>query len=96
MFDDEPTPEELHEAEMEVQREIEDWDPKDLPESQEQLLADLNASGAPEEMQKNVLRGLYHDYVSEHPMPKMLLVNHCRDADLPEVARRTKEGRYDP
>jgi hypothetical protein len=40
--------------------------------------------------------GIYHDYVSPHPMPKHLLVGEAKANDLHEIAKRAKRGDYDP
>lgn len=91
-----PTPDEIEELRNEVEREQEEWEPLDLPESQEQLAKDIIAAGGPDEMVARVGAGIYHDYVSPHPMPKHLLVADCEKWDLPEIAKKAREGAYDP
>jgi len=97
MIDDNlPTPEEIEQAREQIKQEQDNWNPLDLPESQEQLIKDIRAAGGPDDMVTNVGAGIYHDYVSPHPMPKHLLVSHCEKWDLPEVAKKAKQGHYDP
>jgi len=91
-----PTDEEIAEIQDEIKQKQENWDPLDLPESQERLIRDIRAAGGPDEMVSRVGAGIYHDYVSPHPMPKHQLVADCEKWDLPEVAKKTKEGHYDP
>lgn len=91
-----PTEQEVEEIQQEIAAEQEDWDPLDLPESQEQLVRDLRAAGAPDELISRTGAGIYHDYVSPHPMPKHKLVADCEAHDLHEVAERAKRGDYDP
>ena len=91
-----PTEEELEEILEGIEREKEEWDPHDLPESQAQLVRDLDAAGAPEVMVVRTGLGHYHDYVSEHPSPKHLLVHHCQQHGLDEIVARAKQGAYDP
>jgi len=93
---DPPTEEEINDIQEEVAREQEEWDPLDLPESQAQLVKDLQAAGAPDDMISRVGAGLYHDYVSPHPMPKHLLVGDAKAAGLEEIAHRAQRGHYDP
>lgn len=81
---------------MGAEREAQDFDPDDLPESQQQLMDDLDASGAPAWMVEKTRTGWYHDYVSEHPMPKALLVHDAQESGLQEIADRAKRGDYDP
>jgi len=93
---DPPTEEELQEIREDVEREHEEWDPLDLPESQEQLARDLKSAGAPDELISRVGAGIYHDYVSPHPMPKHKLVADAEAHGLREIAQRAKRGDYDP
>ena len=93
---DPPTEEEIKEYQAEIQEQQENWDPLDLPESQAQLVKDLRAAGAPDDMISKTGAGIYHDYVSPHPMPKHLLVTDAKAHDLPEIAKRAKGGHYDP
>jgi len=93
---DPPTEEEIEQMQAEVEREQEEWNPLDLPESQAQLVKDLRAAGAPDDMISKVGAGLYHDYVSPHPMPKHLLVGDAKANGLDEIVHRTKRGHYDP
>jgi len=91
-----PTEDEIKEMRKEIEREQENWDPLDLPESQTQLVKDLQAAGAPDDLISRVGAGLYHDYVSPHPMPKHLLVGDAKAAGLEEIAQRAMQGQYDP
>lgn len=91
-----PTDEEIEEIQQEIEREQEEWDPLDLPESQKQLVKDIRAAGGPDEMISRVGAGLYHDYVSPHPMPKHLLVGDAKAHGLDEIAQRAMQGHYDP
>lgn len=91
-----PTEEEIAKIQEEIKQEQEEWDPLDLPESQEHLIKDIRDAGGPDEMVTRVGAGIYHDYVSPHPMPKQLLVADCQKWDLPVIEKKTKEGRYDP
>jgi hypothetical protein len=89
------------EAEIEgIRREIEEqqaaWDPLDLPESQAQLARDIRDAGGPEDMIARVGAGIYHDYVSPVAMPKQVLVADAKGHELEEIARKTKQGAYDP
>jgi len=93
---DPPTEAEIEEIQREIEREQEEWDPLDLPESQGQLVKDLQAAGAPDDMISRTGAGLYHDYVSPHPMPKHLLVGDAKANDLEEIAQRAMQGHYDP
>lgn len=93
---DEPLPNEIMEAITEVEQEAHDFDPNDLPESQQQLVDDLSSAGAPSWMIEKTREGWYHDYVSEHPMPKALLVHDAQETGLQEIADRAKRGDYDP
>jgi len=93
---DAPTEDEVEEIQREIAEEQDEWDPLDLPASQEQLVKDLKAAGAPDEMVSKVGAGAYHDYVSPHPMPKHLLVMDAKANDLHEIAKRAKDGHYDP
>jgi len=93
---DAPTQEEIDAWQREIQEEQSEWDPLDLPESQEQLVKDLKAAGAPKDMISKTGAGLYHDYVSPHPMPKHLLVGDAKTNGLEEIAHRAKSGHYDP
>ena len=93
---DPPTKEEIEEMQAEIEQEQEGWDPLDLPESQAQLVKDLRAAGAPDDMISRTGAGLYHDYVSPHPMPKHLLVGDAKAAGLEEIAQRAMRGHYDP
>lgn len=91
-----PTPEEVERIQDEIEDEQENWDPLDLPESQEQLVKDIKAAGGPDDMISRVGAGLYHDYVSPHPMPKHLLVGDAKANGLEEIAKKAQEGCYDP
>jgi hypothetical protein len=93
---DPPTQDEIDEWIAEIENQQANWDPLDLPESQEQLVKDLKAAGAPKDMISKTGAGLYHDYVSPHPMPKHLLVGDAKAAGLDEIAHRAKSGHYDP
>lgn len=93
---DPPTEEEIEQIQQEVREEQENWDPLDLPESQAQLVKDLRDSGAPKDLISRVGAGLYHDYVSPHPMPKHLLVSDAKANGLEEIAQRAQQGYYDP
>lgn len=93
---DPPTEEEIAQIQDEIAKEQENWDPLDLPESQAQLVKDLRAAGAPDDMISKTGAGLYHDYVSPHPMPKHLLVGDAKANGLDEIAHRAKQGHYDP
>jgi len=95
-FENPPTEEEVEQIREEIEREQEEWDPLDLPESQAQLVKDLQAAGAPDDLISRVGAGLYHDYVSPHPMPKHLLVGDAKAAGLEEIAHRAQQGHYDP
>lgn len=79
-----------------VAGEAADWDPNDLPESQQRLHDDLEAAGAPEWLLEKVRAGKYHDYASDVPMPKTFLVTECERVGLDEVAFRARRGDYDP
>jgi len=96
MTQDKPTEDDFEEIRQEVEREQEEWDPLDLPESQERLVRDIRDAGGPDEMVSRVGAGVYHDYVSPHPMPKHLLVTDCQKWDLPVIAKKAKQGEYDP
>jgi len=91
-----PTPEELAKIREEIEQEQKEWNPLDLPESQEQLVKDIRAAGGPDDMVSRVGAGLYHDYVSPHPMPKHLLVADAKANNLEEIAQRAQQGHYDP
>jgi len=91
-----PTPEEIEQIQDEVRQEQENWDPLDLPDSQAQLIKDIRASGGPDDMVSRVGAGIYHDYVSPHPMPKHLLVADAKTHGLEEIAQRAMQGHYDP
>lgn len=91
-----PTKDEIDEIQREIKEEQDEWDPLDLPESQEQLVKDLKSAGAPDDMISKVGAGAYHDYVSPHPMPKHLLVMDSKANGMHEIAERAKMGRYDP
>lgn len=93
---DPPTDDEIAEIQEQIQREQEEWDPLDLPESQEQLIKDIRAAGGPDDMITKVAAGVYHDYVSPHPMPKHYLVADAKANGLDEIAHRAKQGHYDP
>lgn len=93
---DPPTEEEINEAMRDIEAQNENWDPLDLPESQEQLVKDLHAAGAPKEMISKTGAGAYHDYVSPHPMPKHLLEMDAKAHGLDEIAARARQGHYDP
>jgi len=93
---DPPTEKEIAEIQAEVEKQQEEWDPLDLPESQEQLILDIRAAGGPDDMVSRTGAGLYHDYVSPHPMPKHLLVSDAKAAGLEEIAQRAMQGHYDP
>jgi len=95
-FPDPPSEEEIERIREEVKQEQENWDPLDLPESQEQLVKDIKAAGGPDDMISRVGAGLYHDYVSPHPMPKHLLVSDAKANGLEEIAQRAQQGHYDP
>ena len=88
-------PDDLFDSIMDFEREAQDFDPDNLPESQQQLVNDLEASGAPARMIEKTRKGWYHDYVSEHPFPKALLVNDAQQNGLIEIARRARSGDYD-
>jgi len=95
---DPPTPEELRAAREQVAEEREDWnvdDPTQLPDSAKQLIKDLRAAGAPDELIVKTAAGQFDDYVSEHPLPKMYLVECAQAHGLPEIAQRAKRGDYD-
>lgn len=91
-----PTEDEIDEWMREIEEQKENWDPLDLPESQEQLVKDLKAAGAPDEMISKTGSGAYHDYVSPHPMPMHLLEMEAKANGLDEIAARAKQGHYDP
>lgn len=91
-----PTQEEIEEIQRDIEKQQEEWDPFDLPESQKQLVRDLKAAGAPDDMISRTGAGLYHDYVSPHPMPKHLLVGDAKANNLQEIADRAMQGHYDP
>lgn len=93
---DMPTEEEIDEMLREIEAEKEQWDPLDLPESQERLALDLKSAGAPDVMIENVGMGVYHDYVSPHPLPKHILAAEAKSHGLEEIAFRAREGHYDP
>lgn len=93
---DAPSEEEFKKIRREVEQEQENWDPLDLPDSQKQLVKDLRAAGAPDDLISRVGAGIYHDYVSPHPMPKHLLVADAKTHGLEEIAQRAQQGRYDP
>jgi len=93
---DPPTEAEIEQIQADIERQQEEWDPLDLPESQGQLVKDLQAAGAPDDMISRTGAGLYHDYVSPHPMPKHLLVGDAKANDLEEIAQRAMQGHYDP
>jgi len=90
------TQDEINEIREEIEKEQEEWDPLDLPDSQAQLVKDLRAAGAPDDLISRTGAGLYHDYVSPHPMPKHLLVGDAKAAGLEEIAQRAQQGHYDP
>lgn len=93
---DPPTEDEIERWQREIEEEQANWDPLDLPESQEQLVKDLHAAGAPKEMISKTGAGAYHDYVSPHPMPKHLLEMDAKAHGLDEIVERMKRGDYDP
>jgi hypothetical protein len=93
---DPPDKDEIAQIRKEIGQEKEDWDPLDLPESQERLAKDIRDAGGPDEMISRVGAGVYHDYVSPLAMPKHRLVLDCEKWDLPEIAKKAKRGRYDP
>lgn len=96
MLPDPPTDEEVAEIQAEIEQERQEWDPHDLPESQEQLAKDIRAAGGPDWMIEKVAAGIYHDYVSPSPAPKHVLVADAKQEGLTEIAKRTREGVYDP
>jgi len=91
-----PDEDEIEEIFEQISQEQEEWDPLDLPESQEQLVKDIRAAGGPDEMVSMVGAGVFHDYVSPHPMPKHFLVAQAKAHDLAEIAKKAKQGHYDP
>jgi hypothetical protein len=93
---DAPSQDEIEQWQDEIEQQQEDWNPLDLPESQEQLVKDIKAAGGPDEMISKTGAGAYHDYVSPHPMPKHLLVTDAKAHGLNEIAHRAKQGHYDP
>ena len=93
---DMPTEEEIEEIQEDIKEQQDAWDPLDLPESQERLARDIRDAGGPDDMIARVGAGIYHDYVSVLPMPKQQLVADAKSYELEEIARRAKEGRYDP
>lgn len=90
-----PTEEEIDELMAEIEERKEQWDPLDLPESQAQLVRDLNAAGAPDSLISKTAAGAYHDYVSPFPMPKHQLIMDAQAHDLDEIAQRAQQGHYD-
>jgi hypothetical protein len=93
---DPPTEEEVEEIQQEVQEERENWNPTELPESQAQLVKDIKAAGGPDWMVEKVGKGIYHDYVSPSPMPKHVLVEDAENEGLYEIAKKARNGAYDP
>jgi hypothetical protein len=93
---DPPTGEEIKDIRAEIERQQANWDPLDLPDSQAQLVTDIEAAGGPDDMIARVGAGIFHDYVSPVPMPKQVLVSDAKAHGLEEIARRAMEGRYDP
>jgi len=93
---DPPTEEEIEEVRREIGKQQAEWDPLDLPESQAQLARDIRDAGGPDDMIARVGAGIYHDYVSVVPMPKQLLVADAKTHELEEIARKAKQGVYDP
>jgi len=91
-----PSEDELEEIREEIEQEREDWNPLDLPESQEKLAKDIRDAGGPDEMISRVGAGIYHDYVSPLDMPKHQLVADCEKWELPVIAKKAKRGEYDP
>jgi len=94
-FENPPTEEEIKKWQEEAEQQKENWDPLDLPESQVQLVKDLQAAGAPQDMISRVGAGIYHDFVSPLPMPKHQLVADAQAHELHEIAERAKRGDYD-
>jgi len=94
-YDNPPTEAEIEETLTECERAAEAWDPLDLPESQAQLVRDLQAAGAPDQLISRTGAGVYHDYVSPLPMPKHQLVVDAEAHGLEEIAHRAKRGDYD-
>jgi len=92
---DAPTEEEIEQIHKDIEQAREGWDPLDLPESQAQLVKDLQAAGAPDDMISRVGAGVYHDYVSPMPMPKHQLIADAQAHGLEEIAHRAKRGDYD-
>ena len=93
---DPPTEDEIEQIHAEIEQQQEEWDPLDLPDSQAQLIKDIRAAGGPDDMVSRTGAGLYHDYVSPHPLPKHLLVSDAKAAGLEEIAQRAMQGHYDP
>ena len=94
-YDNPPSEEDIEQTMNEISAKQEAWDPLDLPESQAQLIRDLQAAGAPDAMIARGGAGVYHDYVSTLPMPKHQLVADAQAHDMPEIAHRAKRGDYD-
>lgn len=68
----------------------------DLPDSQAQLVADLQDADAPQVMIEKAEALQYHDYQSDLAFPKMALVRDCRQYRLHDIAKNAMGGRYDP
>lgn len=91
-----PTEEEIEQIREDIKRHQDEWDPLDLPESQAKLARDIRDTGGPDDMIARVGAGIYHDYVSPVPMPKQVLVADAKSYGLEGIARKTKQGAYDP
>lgn len=51
--------------------------------------------GLRDQLVANASAGLYHDFKSPHPTPKMLLVADLRKYGYRDLARRAERGEYD-
>ena len=66
-----------------------------LPDATQTLVDDLRDAGAPQSMVDKALSFAYHDFRSDHAMPKHLLVDDATAAGLSEIAEKAKQGAYD-
>lgn len=73
-----------------------EWDPGDLPESQQRLVDDLKAAGGESELIRRTRAGVYHDTASALAAPKLSLVAELNERGLDDLAECAKRGRYDP
>lgn len=66
--------------------------------SQDTLVADLlrkPPDALRDKLIANAMAGLYHDYKSTEPVPKLLLISDLERYGYRDLARRAKRGAYD-